>query len=182
MVAVSEIRHPSPHVMEGQQITTPQKPSGWFLKLRAATSPRHGSKLMVRPDRPQKSQSNPASTPHHEGKASLGFHEPRGCGGVRIREDFTGADSVNQHFADTQTHIARFASTLCHGSDLSQGAGTPSNNVAPLITMTALRWAQATASLPPPGSILPPPHVTGETAARGPSNSGAWRVAGMSLQ
>ena len=71
-------------------------------KLRTATPSHHGSKLMVRPDRPQNSQGYPVSTPGHRGKVSVGFHEPRGCGGVRIREDFTAADSDNQSLTDTQ--------------------------------------------------------------------------------
>ena len=64
--------------------------------------PRHGSKLMVRPDRSQNSQSNPAFTPSHRGKVSVGLLEPRGCGEVRIREDFTSADCDNQPLVDTQ--------------------------------------------------------------------------------
>ena len=95
---------------------------------------------LVRPDKPQNSHSNPASTPRHRGKVSVGLHEPRCCGGVRTREDFTGADSdIILSLSDMHTHISRLASTPCQRRDLSQGAGNPKSTHINIVAPPRLR-------------------------------------------
>ena len=91
------------------------------------------SKLMVRPDRPQNSQSNPASTPSHGDKVSVGLYEPRGCRGVRIREDFIGAVIINLSWI-----LRRISRGLLPPNPMEVtsviGAGTPQNTHSSNVT------------------------------------------------